>query len=95
MKNRNIKKCKQLEMGLSCNKKLMGVEKAVKIINDNPWGLSIKVGKHEIYFPMSKVKPNIDIMGDDLLVIYSEEIAVTTIDYKDVKRVESGLIILK
>lgn len=74
---------------------MIDINRAVKILNNCPWGLTVKVDDYEMYFPISRAKANKDYLGNDVLEIYVEGVLATSIEYRHIDKVTPGNLILK
>lgn len=68
----------------------MDIYRIIKIINKNPWGITIRVGENELYLPLARAKEG----KDNTVDIYLYDNFVTSISVCDIMNVSSGTVLL-
>ena len=68
----------------------MDVYRIVKIINKNPWGITVQISDNELYFPLARAKT----IDDNIMHLYLFDNFITSIPVNDIMDVSPGHVLL-
>ena len=67
----------------------MDIYRIIKIMNKNPWGITIRIGENELYFPLAIAKEG----NANTIEIYCGR-CITSIPVCDIMNVSPGTVFL-
>lgn len=68
----------------------MDIYRIIKIMNKNPWGITIRIGEKELYFPLARAKES----KNNTVDIYLYDNFITSIPVCDIMNVSPGTVVL-
>lgn len=68
----------------------MDIYRIVKMMNKNPWGITVQINDNELYFPLARAK---GVTGN-IIHLYLQDNYITCIPVNDIMAISPGHVLL-